>query len=455
MNPFVFSTPDLIGHVRGFERRKDGSVRATLDFVYRERVIFTHVDNWSDATVRMGMASQLHDLTGLITLELETDLARLELMLGGGILSAQYRNEVWAERNFRFRTAREVAEATPPEVDWVARGIVARGSLTELAGKIKAAGKTTFATHLCHQVVGGLPFLDACTAQGPVVYLTEQGESSFREALRRAELLENDDFHVLFWHDVVGVSWPEVVGGAVDEAMRIGAVLLVVDTLPQFAGVRGDAENNAGEALAAMEPLQEAAAKHNLGVIAVRHERKAGGDVGDSGRGSSAFGGAVDIVLALRRPEGNHGPSVRELRSLSRFDETPNGLIIELVGSTYQVLGDQADVALAEARNALLEVMPTTPGTALRETVLREKAGLKRTTSQRALEALVADEIVCRIGEGKKGDAYRFFRPEEGGSDDVDESENSGILSAQTSLLYGQKGFRAESDRPNSDEEAF
>jgi hypothetical protein len=43
--------------------------------------------------------------------------------------------------------------------------------------------------------------------------------------------------------------------------VRVGAGVLIVDTVSQFAGLRGDAENNSGDALAAVEPLQAAAAE--------------------------------------------------------------------------------------------------------------------------------------------------------------------------------------------------
>ena len=104
---------------------------------------------------------------------------------------------------------------------------------------------------------------------------------------------------------------------------------LVVDTLPQFAGLKGDSENNSGDALSAVEPLLQAAAD-GIGIIIVRHERKAGGRSGDSGRGSSAFAGAVDIVLSLRKPEGNSRKTQRVLQALSRFSETPTELLIDL-----------------------------------------------------------------------------------------------------------------------------
>ncbi len=44
----------------------------------------------------------------------------------------------------------------------------------------------------------------------------------------------------------------------------------------------------------ALAPIQ-AIAGLGIGVILSRHERKSGGDVGDSGRGSSAWGGPTAI----------------------------------------------------------------------------------------------------------------------------------------------------------------
>src|SRR5436190_1586116 len=89
----------------------------------------------------------------------------------------------------------------------------------------------------------------------------------------------------------------DAVPGAGDEATRLGA-LLVVDTLPQWAGLRGDSENSSGAALEAIEPLQRATAA-GVGVVLVRHDRKGSGEVGESARGSTAFGGAVDVILQL------------------------------------------------------------------------------------------------------------------------------------------------------------
>src|SRR5207248_10383132 len=110
-------------------------------------------------------------------------------------------------------------------------------------------------------------------------------------------------------------------------------------------GLRGDAENHAGAAQEAIEPLQAAAALRDLAIVVVRHERKGGGDVGDAARGSSAFGGAVDVVVSIRRVDGNDAGRSRVLHSLSRFDETPDRLVIEWTEDGYQALGSEEAVA--------------------------------------------------------------------------------------------------------------
>lgn len=232
-----------------------------------------------------------------------------------------------AETILTFRTAREIIEMTAERVPYVVEGYVAEGAITGVDGKPKAAGKTTWALHLCAKVVDGEPFMGLATSATGVVYLTEQSLATFRPALARAGLQDREDFAALFWSDTVGVRWEQVVNKAVEEAVRRDAKLLVVDTLLQFAGLQGEAENSAGAALAAIKPLQEAAAVHGLAVIIIRHERKSGGQVGDSGRGSSAFAGAVDVVLSIRRVEGNTRSTMRELHALSRFDGTPDVLV--------------------------------------------------------------------------------------------------------------------------------
>lgn len=316
-----------------------------------------------------------------------------------------------AQTDLPFRTAREISEMSAERVPWVVEGYVAEAAITLIDGKPKASGKTTLVTHLCRKVLDGEPFMGLRTSATSVVYLSEQSTATFRESLARAGLQDRDDFAVLLWSDTVGANWNRVVREATEEAVRRGAKLLVVDTLPQFAGLQGDAENSAGAALAAIKPLQEAAAVHGLAIIVVRHERKSGGQVGDSGRGSSAFAGAVDVVVSLRRVEGNSRPTLREIHALSRFDATPDVLVVELTERGYVSRGTRAAVAEAEAREAILDAAPADASGAMSLDELLAETGMGRTTAQNAIGRLLEDGRLTCVGEGVRGDPRRYWRP--------------------------------------------
>ncbi len=324
-------------------------------------------------------------------------------------LSAQVKAEVRAESKLRFRTGVDFA-ATEERVEWVAPGYVACGAVADLNGKIKS-GKTSFALGLVRAAIRSVEFLGQPTLRTPVVYLTEQPDVSLRQALEKTDLLGQADFHALSWFEVRGIPWPEVARLCIAKCKAVGAKMLVVDTLGQFAGLAGDSENEAGAALAAMEPLQRAASE-GVGVLLLRHERKSGGEVADAGRGSSAFGGAADIVLSLRRPEGRMRKTIRRLEALSRFDETPADVLIELKGKEYVCLGAPHDVALEEGKRSILAAVPDSKGKGITLEALVERTGVPRSTAQRAIEALLNAGVLQQIGTGKRGNPLCYLLAE-------------------------------------------
>lgn len=182
----------------------------------------------------------------------------------------------------------------------------------------------------------------------------------------------------------------------------------MVDTLAQFLALRGDSENEAGAALEALKPLQEAA-RDGLAVLAVHHEKKGGGDVGDAGRGSSAFAGAVDIILSLRRPEGQTAPNVRVLHSLSRFPATPAAQFLELTASGYEAREEGGVVATA-AEGIILKNAPLAEGDALPITGLIDGTSIKASTARKVADDLVTRGQLRRRGEGKKGDPFLYWK---------------------------------------------
>ena len=315
----------------------------------------------------------------------------------------------------KFISAKELFESKPEAVEWICKPWLAREAITELDGAPKSAGKTTFALAMCKAILTGGDFLGHPTAKGKVVYLTEESSTSFRAALARAGIEESPDFHILFWKEIHGLrdgetsAWAKAVGEAVEYAKAKGAMVVVVDTFAQFAKLTGDKENSSGASLEAMLPLQKAR-DEELAVLVIRHERKGGGPVTESGRGSNAISGAVDIVLQLKRPEGSHPVTHRKIEALSRYDDTPTELTIALVNGEYRVLGNSDAVAVPLAMERVLEALGGEEAANLTMKQLEAATGLPRTTLQSALERLESEGSVIRSGSGKKNDPIRYER---------------------------------------------
>ena len=240
----------------------------------------------------------------------------------------------------RFRTAAELSSYTQVEVEFVSRPYVVAGAITEISGKIKSAGKTTFVLAMARAVLDGQLFMGYTTVKSPVVYLTEQPDASFGIAIGRAGLEEREDFFLLSYKDTFARDWELIVQTTASKCKEIGSKLVFIDTLPQFAGMEGNQENDSGAAMKAMKPLQSLTSE-GIAVVVVRHDRKSGGEVGDAGRGSTAWGGAADTLVNITRGEGNSLPTVRNLSCISRFDGPPDKLVIDFREGEYIALGTE------------------------------------------------------------------------------------------------------------------
>jgi hypothetical protein len=206
--------------------------------------------------------------------------------------------------------------------------------------------------------------------------------------------------------------WEDVVAAAVAEAQRIGAVLLCVDTGAYWAGQAHEREKDSGAALEVMQPLVDAAAA-GPAVFGVWHHRKGGGEDGEGIRGSSAFAGAADIILELERVQDR--PRQRVLQALSRFPSTPGSLLFDLDTATgaWRVICEDAERGNPRDlgdRQALIDAFDNSDdGLSLEE--LEAITGSPRRQWHASLKALEKDQIIVRVGGGKKGDPYRFEKP--------------------------------------------
>lgn len=311
-----------------------------------------------------------------------------------------------------FRTPAQLAASTPDEIPWIAEPVLAEGSTCAFAGKHKSAGKTTYALAMCSSILRGEDFIGKPTKQSSILYLTEQGDVSFRKELKDAHLLDAPGFEFLSYHLARETKWPDVVDAAIQRAVEMNAKVLIVDTGSQWGGLRGDAENAAGSALEMMSPLQTAAAQHGLGVMVIFHTGRADPvNVSDAVRGSSAFGGGVDIVALLRRPDQRSRmlETRRQLGIIGRFGEIPD-FVIELgEDGIYRPLGDASTLVRNETRNTLLKFFDGNKEWSTEEKII-EATDLKRTNAVKTLRELLQEKLIVRTGKGGKGHPFLYAK---------------------------------------------
>jgi hypothetical protein len=312
----------------------------------------------------------------------------------------------------RYQSVVEIRAKGSGKTEWILPFFVARSASTCCSAKIKA-GKSSWINAGIKALLTGGTFLGQPVISGPVVLVSEMAGAALIAALDRAGLNDGEGLRILQPHDAFGLTWPQIVASAVEECQRVNAVLLVIDTLNWFAGLIADPdENSAAKMLEVMRPLQ-AATNQGWGILFAVHERKSGCDVSDAARGSSAVGGVADILMSLRRPDGNHhSETIRKISSISRFPETPTELVIDwTLDNEYAVVASGDAVTRDRANQRILDVLPFFGDQAKTILVLQEETNESRRTIQRVLKELKA----ARSGTGEKGDPFKYFRRENGG----------------------------------------
>lgn len=172
--------------------------------------------------------------------------------------------------------------------------------------------------------------------------------------------------------------------------------LLVVDTLARWAGVAD--ENDAVAMAAAVAPLRSIAAE-NIAVLFLRHDRKGGGELGQSGRGSSAVTGEADHILHLQRKAGQGEAKLRqrELEGVGRLTGMTGKLVIALgEDGHYELIGTSGDVAVQRAKEIALGLLPARREEAWTVIELKDLFEGSRATMDRALAELYREGRIER-----------------------------------------------------------
>jgi hypothetical protein len=327
------------------------------------------------------------------------------------------------------QTVQDFMQSTEQVEEFLVSDYIAVGGITSLSARVKL-GKTELAMHLVEAVASGVAIFNKAVKQAKVLYLTEQA-SSVRAAIKRVGLEENRDVWVTPWHKVMKLSWEDIVASAIRFCEAHGIKLLVVDTLSRFARIKD--ENDSAEAMRVMAPLHAAIAAVNLAILTIRHDRKSGGDLSDSARGSSAYNGEADILLGVRvlakkgstkgkQPDGlsdddeddvgAHGKDRRRLLVVtSRYGE-PDDLLVELTADNeYIVLGQPQRVRTEADEQALLRCIPLGRDQAKKWTEVQTASGLSVRHAKVVLEALLASGRACRDVIDPRSRAIGVWQP--------------------------------------------
>jgi predicted ATP-dependent serine protease len=297
-----------------------------------------------------------------------------------------------------FAPISSVLDREAGETPWLVEGYVSLGALTLWSGWPKV-GKSTLLFALIAALQEGAPFLGLPAKQSGVVLLTEERKGTLASKVERFNL--NGTVHHLRRQQALGASWAEIVHGATSHCHENGLGVLVVDTFSEWARI--GQENDAGEVLAAIGALQEAAAT-GLAVQVVSHQRKSPGRFGEAVRGSNALTGAVDIIVELERSLSFRDKTMRVLRAVSRYDETPEDLVIALTDEGYEVRGDSEHAQADEDRHRILEAIQAAGSGTAKE--IAEVTEIPEATVRRQAGLLFEAEEIGRTGSGRRNDPH-------------------------------------------------
>jgi hypothetical protein len=306
-------------------------------------------------------------------------------------------------------TARDFCSLVTETIDYAIPPYVIRGGITEFGSKIKG-GKTTLVCAMCAAAVRGEPFLNYSTKPVRVAFVTEEGRPSFRNLLHRVHAEDLDNLIVFTRREFQGWTWTGICDYLAAYCVANAIDVLVIDTLLRLAGVKD--ENDGAEADAAMQPLQAIADLH-IGVIVNRHNRKSSGELGDAARGSSAYGGAVDVLVSVSKTIDNtKNPHYRELECVGRFDDLPESTTVAYEDGRFTAVAGVRERTAATLEALVLTLMPgakelAAPAGDIIAAVIAE-GGFGQTVIKKKLADMAETGLVCREKGAGDSDPHGF-----------------------------------------------
>ena len=137
-------------------------------------------------------------------------------------------------------------------------------------------------------------------------------------------------------------------------------------------------------------------------VLLLHWARKSGGEVGDSGLGSTSLAGTVDAILQLTGIDGGDSSRHRKLSATSRHSDVPEDIVIDLTEDGYVLVGEGKDAIRASTTDVIMDLLAD--GQPYTEKMLATAlaGSCSRSTVGNALTWLAERDLILR-NPGRRG----------------------------------------------------
>ncbi len=310
------------------------------------------------------------------------------------------------ERPFIQSVSEWLANA-PDEPPWIVKGLTAEACVTLLSGSPKV-GKSTFVFSLLRAIQSGEPFLGRPTAETQVLYLTEEGQATFKPKADTFAIDEDKHFVACSW-DADQRSWETVLDEALVICLQHNLKLVIVDTWAKWVRFKPDEENDASAVASRIAPLREKLCKAGIGVLIVHHHSKGVADpaFGAAARGSTALTADVDILVDMWRSRKEADDGSRIISITGRcVEEEKLGLSVDL--DSGDIWTDETVLSSVDSKQRILSVLTDQPQNI---DTIRELSHMKRNDVIAVVQTLVQAGVVAKEGSGRRGDPFTYKKP--------------------------------------------
>lgn len=256
-------------------------------------------------------------------------------------------------------------------------------------------GKSTFARNLAVAVTRGEEFFSRSTTSGKVIYLAlEEKLSEVKGHFRR---LDVDGKDILLHKGTLPKNPLDALERAIKQSQ---ASLVIIDPLSRF--VRVNDFNSYGEVSRVLEPVIDLARRSGAHILGLHHNGKAEREGADSLLGSTAFHGAVDTLIIMRRKDNK-----RYLYSDQRYGENLPETVARLDLTTGELTPD-GDLLTHQVDGLKPQLLETLGNETLNQTQIKERVVGNANLISRALRELIGEGAIARTGKGVKKDPYLY-----------------------------------------------